>query len=518
MKPVDLEHQEIESEFVDLLVSSCRFVGSVKDVPANTLFVYGKNSPIRLQTRELYKKLDRDPSVVISVSVDTECNYEGRYVAAHESTTKLMDTQMREQNRLYFYDRAIYRVTFNSVGVHSNGQLAILMKMPTAEAVAQKHKLPLLLSPPGSSYLPGASDTEESLKTLGWKEVAIGVAPPNVVTVGRTRARRELHYGLQLYIGSTWHSTMGKTMASLATKVECGKGPYSLWDPTQVVILLSRTSLPIQTIFVSKDPVKTALILFRILKHQSPFRLYLSYLLESLCSNPLSPARPPLDNSRSIFKPRDVLLPPDNTGFVYILVSTKDLNSLYIGSCFNLIRRFTQHNSGYGALQTAPSSLRPWAILAYVCGFEAQQDRFFRFEQSWILRKQQMHASNPMSVSIEGIVSIGADLVSEFNQQFGTSLLFVKAGTLTNIFNNDAVPVVHTSSSSACSTAGDTASTSSTTEDVLAELDAADSLSIATDSVGRDADEGSDASLGEDFNGAAFVDDELLWDESDNED
>ena len=57
------------------------------------------------------------------------------------------------------------------------------------------------------------------------------------------------------------------------------------------------------------------------------------------------------------YRIRDVSFPQDNTGFVYMLVSVRSTDFVYIGKTKNLIERPRMHNSGYGSSSTEPVHL-----------------------------------------------------------------------------------------------------------------------------------------------------------------
>ena len=439
LPPDRLASPVTEQEFVNLLTTHCRFVPTENLAPSSALFVYGRNAPVRLLQARLQRRKANTPGVVISRSDDQECNFEGRYVRAKPTTTKSLDRKVREHSELLLFQGGKYRVTFNRPGVHSNGQLAFMFQHPVRADIEHKRPIELLLAPPGCSYIPGDTDSFATLTARQWKVVKIGLAPENIIYIRNTKAKRSNQYGLQLYVGSTWHSTMGRTLAKLATQVASKReygGIYSIWDPAQVVIMLSRTSLPEDTTFVSKDPVETAIFIYSVLKKVSPFRDYLSYLLTSLCENVqagIPPQISSVDQSYSVYRPRDVTIPSDSTGFVYLLVSTVDLKFLYIGSCYNLIARYSSHNSGFGSLQTAPSSLRPWAILAYVSGFEGQKRNFLDFERRWIARRIAGQRQPNSQISVQAIVELGETIALEFNEDRHLNLRFVHSGTMTTL-------------------------------------------------------------------------------------
>ena len=65
----------------------------------------------------------------------------------------------------------------------------------------------------------------------------------------------------------------------------------------------------------------------------------------------------------------DVVLPQCNTCYVYMLLSLRHPNFTYIGTTLCLTNRLQAHNCGRGAAETNPMYLRPFALFAYICGF-----------------------------------------------------------------------------------------------------------------------------------------------------
>ena len=65
---------------------------------------------------------------------------------------------------------------------------------------------------------------------------------------------------------------------------------------------------------------------------------------------------------------RDIALPECNTGYVYMLISIRMRAFIYIGTSNSLKTRLRAHNSGQEALAAEPSYIRPYGLLAYICG------------------------------------------------------------------------------------------------------------------------------------------------------
>ena len=415
----ELEQPATKKRFVSLFTKNLSFVPDASHVPKDALFVCGKNEPTRLQIQEMQHQLRRDPNVVIHLSKDYVRDPDGNYRLAPEGSEaiKLLDRKVREKHEVFFFKNARYRITFNKttpMGTHSNGQIAFLPWHPNEEDINMGRPVEMMVGPPGCTYLPGSDDTEDTL--TGWVRMAIGMVPDRSVRSNSMRVQRTRQYGLELYVGSTCHSTMGRTLAKLATRIaedDSKHSPYHLWHPSQVVVLLSRTNLPKQTYFITKNPKRAALSVYHVLCKRSPLRNYISNLLDRLCGVPSLDAPVVIDHSESVYRPRDIPIPNDDTGYVYILVSTKTLDHVYIGSCANLLKRFKQHNSGFGAKQTANPSLRPWALLAYITGFQCKEELYRNCEREWIIRKESFIARQKkaqVQVTIQDILSI-ADAV-----------------------------------------------------------------------------------------------------------
>ena len=79
----------------------------------------------------------------------------------------------------------------------------------------------------------------------------------------------------------------------------------------------------------------------------------------------------------------DIPLPQCNTGFVYMLSSIRRPTYSYIGEINCLRDRLKQHNSGYGSYSTEPSYLRPFAVMAFICGFSGEKILCRFIEQKW---------------------------------------------------------------------------------------------------------------------------------------
>lgn len=185
----------------------------------------------------------------------------------------------------------------------------------------------------------------------------------------------------------TIHTAMGQTLNGVVLKVtsQAADPTYSLWIASQVVVLLSRTNYARQIVFVGSRR-ETCDAIVDVLMKQSQYSEYLAKIIDALSGSlHLNPSFPPvLDVPRFFpFRAYDLPLPTDLSRIVYLLVSKRDRKSTYIGQTRNLNLRLTKHNSGLGSKQTADYTLRPWALLSVICGFESDKTKMLRVEAAW---------------------------------------------------------------------------------------------------------------------------------------
>ena len=92
--------------------------------------------------------------------------------------------------------------------------------------------------------------------------------------------------------------------------------------------------------------------------------------------------------------------------------------------------------------------LRPWAILAYVSGFEAHKRNFLDFERRWIARKVALQRQSNSHFSIEKILDLGETIALEFNEDRRLCLKFVHTGTISTLREHAPTIQVYSSTES----------------------------------------------------------------------
>ncbi len=135
------------------------------------------------------------------------------------------------------------------------------------------------------------------------------------------------------------------------------------------------------------------------------------------------------------FRPMDSTLP--RSPGVYLIVSTKKPHFEYIGETNNVARRIEQHNSLRGPHVAAQPDLLPFAMHAYVVGFNNKTERL-QFEAEWKLNNQRRQNTSLNNI---GRVDVGIDMITEKNLvrycQGMVPLRMVQCGTLVTTLSTD---------------------------------------------------------------------------------
>ena len=223
---------------------------------------------------------------------------------------------------------------------------------------------------------------------LGWELHKVGTTREKTFSAGGFKARRR-QYGLKHHVNSTVHASMGNTLSTIVTEISENDSNYKLWDKAQAIVLLSRTCVGSDIIFVG-DKESTIAALVKIIKLKSQYMDYMECVLDLVTTNETIRRRPIFQHQNHPFRFCDNPLPQCNTGFVYMLISIRDHSYIYIGMTLNLCIRILQHNSGYGATRTASASHRPFCLFAYICGFNCNKSLMRHVETQWKVHRNRL--------------------------------------------------------------------------------------------------------------------------------
>ena len=115
-------------------------------------------------------------------------------------------------------------------------------------------------------------------------------------------------------------------------------------------------------------------------------------------------------------------LPEDNIWCCYVLLSCQDKKTTYIGQTSNLCRRLREHNSSFGLEPDSPEDLRPWAVAAYVTGFDADgRASTLAFESEWKHAWRERRVNSRDELSVLDVIACGTDIIFN-NDRFADGL------------------------------------------------------------------------------------------------
>ena len=340
------------------------------------------------------------------------------YGPASESTIKALSNKLKEPRRLVLYENALYECTMNDDRGHAYKQsnYVLLVDLPSESQVASFTPLKVWRAPSGLKRLNLDTDrpSAQVLREKGWKLITLGCARENVITTkGNQHAKRQ-QYALRHVGASTMHKLQGNTEpAGIAVEIKPGSSP---WEKGQVVVVFSRTHTAKETVIVGDREFAFRKV-WQLATQKTQWTDTSEKVLDVVTIN-----RNNNDTRgrRSIHIPsiypyaiENYALPSDSTGFVYILISKKDHNFTYIGQTENIVQRLKQHNSGHGAVDTEPISLRPYALAGMILGLGNQQRLRMALEKNWRDKRSRLVGIANDSYQF---ITLGEDVAAEHNE------------------------------------------------------------------------------------------------------
>ena len=130
---------------------------------------------------------------------------------------------------------------------------------------------------------------------------------------------------------------MGDTLQYMATQISSNDPNFNLWDKGQLVVILSRTKLARNSIFVGpKNETLNALI--ELLMKKTQWSDYIEEVLSLVTINnsetfqQLERRNSSMNQNAFPFQICDITLPVVSSGYVYMLISLRHPNYSYIGT------------------------------------------------------------------------------------------------------------------------------------------------------------------------------------------
>jgi predicted GIY-YIG superfamily endonuclease len=422
-------------EMTELLLTHCTFVDSWSDprITDTMLRCFGRNAAIRHEAKRFMNEVVASGRRVLYREAD---DYElstlshSHWQLASPAVSRALTKEVKEPKVLPFFDMAVYEMTYNKPNHFTQSQIAVLSEMPTTAVLDAFEDIRVMLAPVGCKSVPEGITCPEDLSEYGWRLERVGLAPERIhaVTMGKKGKRQQ--YGLRHRVCSTIHSVMGSSLGHLVTKLSLTDPLYRLWEKEQMVVLLSRTEYARDIIFVG-DPTETVDAILQVMQIRSQYSEYMNHVIDVLSDDGISCNRtrevPALHQSLHPFCPLDVVQPNDPSGCCYILVSLKNRGVTYIGQTKRLVQRIKEHNSGYGSQGTSDYRLRPWALLAYVSGFDGNVGAMLAFERQWKATRDHYRLTDPMQIA-----DVGRSLIGTWQEsnRGGTELRYIATGTI----------------------------------------------------------------------------------------
>ena len=399
------EEPELIEEFISLCSQCLTFVESWSDpkITPSTMRLYSKKVPTREAAKhyaDRVKKQINRRNLCERQSLDLEksINSQQDWSDASQSTTTELNQKVKEPRSLLFFKGAIYSCTFNKTGVFSQAQMALMYDLPLQTEIDNWQPIKLLLAPPGMKSIEYDVDkSKQQYINEGFKEISMGVCNAYTQKLKHYKQGKRKQYGIKHYVSATIHAAMGDTLNQMATSISTNDSNFELWDKGQLVVILSRTKFAKDSIFVG--PKEETLTAFKqLLLKRNQWTDYIEDVLNIVTINSSEPSQLQHTFTQSSFPYRiaDVCLPQCNTGYVYMLLSLRHQNFTYIGTTKCIRNRIMAHNCGCGAAETTPIYLRPFALLAYICGFgETEDDNCdsklrFAIERKWKEKRDWM--------------------------------------------------------------------------------------------------------------------------------
>ena len=161
---------------------------------------------------------------------------------------------------------------------------------------------------------------------------------------------------------------------------------FSLWDRGQLIVILLRTRIMKNTIFVGPKN-ETICGLKLMLKQITQWCDYIEEVMKITYDNPNNNSEYSyyLNQYSFPFRICDISLPQYQTGSVYFLMSQTDTFYVHIGSTVCLRTTLIKYNAGgYASGTDIAMHLRPFVLIAYIFGFRRDSQMIEQTKDQWI--------------------------------------------------------------------------------------------------------------------------------------
>ena len=396
------ENMHLVDEMIALSSQHLTFVTDWNDpkIDPQAMRLYSKKIPAKEAARDFENRVrvHVNPYELrkrIAEDVEKPRYSQMQWSKARDSIVGHLEQKVKEPKQILFFKGAIYECTFNDPnGQFTQSQMALLYELPSRATLDQWEKIKILVAPPGlKEIVYNSRATKEYYIGVGFSEVNVGIAPERTHSVTFDMFGRRKQYGLRHHVVMTVHSAMGDTLNKMITRISIHEKNFTMWDKGQLIVVLSRTKVAKDSVFVG--PKKETLDAFRqLMLLKTCWSDHMERVLEVITVNQNdqdSDVSRILNTETYPHLIRDIVLPQCNTGYVYMLVSLRIKDFIYIGTTNCIRSRLKAHNCGHGSTSTEPTYLRPYALFAYICGFGGgRKDLRYHIEKTWKEKRDEL--------------------------------------------------------------------------------------------------------------------------------
>jgi hypothetical protein len=143
------------------------------------------------------------------------------WVPAEWKAVNMLNKQVKERSNLCIYSGVMIEVT-NNTDTWVNGQVGVIIDLPTTAELKRAAGLLLWLAPVGTSSLPKGSTDKIVLAHYGWVEIPIHPYVPIRNVKAGLLLCRHIQYCFCPMIGQIVHCAIGHDVDKLVTRVGGG--------------------------------------------------------------------------------------------------------------------------------------------------------------------------------------------------------------------------------------------------------------------------------------------------------
>lgn len=420
---------EKKKEFFELItdpIEGCHFVKTWEDVPDGYMKIVSKRVAVReamfddakiLQEQLRKKNMERSEEVPPRGPIRTEKftaedeveNSVGIWVSADSAVIRKLSRLVREPEEMILFEGAKIRFTMND-SRFSQGQVGQVIGF-LQSGVDGKIGVEIRLANPGSQSV--SSSARLIVLHKVW-------TPGVVVGKGFMKARRK-----QLPVVpdgfTTVHKCIGQTHDGVAIKLSLRDRNYKFWLREQLLVSVSRVRARRNIYLVGEElDIKSAMSELLDIEPRRWREISVMVHLTDMIGDGANAVVSHAANVPLLVHP--TALPDENIGYVYFLAAHKHQEHGYVGETKRLRTRLLQHNSPCGgSVQTNIDFLKPFIVLAYVCGFshagDDEQNKRERKEFERVIGKRKSEWEFRFGRMWNSIMlrDAGKDLVLEWN-------------------------------------------------------------------------------------------------------